>query len=195
MAALSPASLQRGRRSFYVFNTLNSASFLLLSGSFVTLYALSLGAGNAMVGLLNAFGYATFFFLPLGKRIVRGRSILKVFGWAWFWRFVAVSPALLAPFFAARGMDGLGFALILVGVALFNMLRGIGLIGNNPVLANLADGGAGGKRGDRGAFIVNASIVASLAGMATNLVVALVIGKTAPPWAFAAAMGVGIASA
>jgi HEAT repeat protein len=193
MASLSPASLQRGRRSFLLFNTLNSASFVLLSGSFITLYAMSLGASNATVGLLNAFGYGTFFFLPLGKRIVRGRSILKVFGWAWFWRFVAVSPALLAPLFVARGMDGVGFALILVGIALFNMLRGIGLIGNNPVLANLADGGAGGKRADRGTFLVNVTIVASLAGMATNLVIALIIGSVAPPWAFAAAMGFGVA--
>ncbi len=193
MAPLSPAALQRGRRSFYAFNTLNSASFVLLSGSFITLYALSLGASNATVGLLNAFSYGTFFFLPLGKRIVRERSILKVFGLAWFWRFIAMSPALAAPFFVARGYDGLGFALILVGVAFFNMLRGIGLIGNNPVLANLADGGAGAKRSDRGAFLVNVSIVASLAGMGTNLAVALVIGRAAPPWAFAAAIGIGIA--
>jgi HEAT repeat protein len=193
MASLSPASLQRGRRSFYLFNTLNSASFVLLSGSFVTLYALSLGASNATVGLLNAFSYGTYFFLPLGKRIVRERPILKVFGWAWFWRFVGVSPALLAPLFVAHGMDGVGFALILVGIALFNMLRGVGLIGNNPVLANLADGGVDGKRTDRGAFLVNVSIIASLAGMAANLLVALVIGRAAPPWAFASAMGIGIA--
>jgi HEAT repeat protein len=193
MAPLSPAGLRRGRRSFLLFNTLNSASFVLLSGSFITLYALSLGASNAMVGLLNAFGYGTFFFLPLGKRIVRGKPILRVFALAWFWRFVAASPALLAPLFASRGMDGVGFALILVGVALFNTLRGVGLIGNNPVLANLADGGAGGRRADRGAFLVNVSIVASLAGMAANLVIALVIGRAADPWTFAAAMGAGIA--
>lgn len=82
---------------------------------------------------------------------------------------------------------------MLVGVALFNMLRGIGLIGNNPVLANLADGGGGLRRSDRGAFLVNVSITSSLAAMGTNLVIALVIGTEAPPWAFAAAMGVGIA--
>ena len=193
MAPLSPAGLQRGRRSFFLFNALNSASFILLSGSFVTLYALSLGASNAMIGLLNAFGYGTFFFLPLGKRIVRDKPVLRVFALAWFWRFVAASPALLAPYFASRGMDGVGFALILIGIALFNMLRGVGLIGNNPVLASLADGGAGSKRADRGAFLVNVSIVASLAGMATNLVIALVIGRAADPWVFAAAMGAGIA--
>jgi HEAT repeat protein len=193
MASLSPAGLRKARNSFLFFNTLNSASFVLLSGSFVTLYALSLGASNVVVGLLNAFSYGTFFFLPLGKRIVRERPILKVFGWAWFWRFVGISPALLAPIFVAQGMEGIGLALLLFGVALFNILRGVGLIGNNPVLVNLADGGAEGKRADRGAFLVNVSIVASIAGIAANLVVAFVIGRSAPPWAFASAMGVGIA--
>jgi HEAT repeat protein len=193
MVPLSPAALQRGRRSFFVFNSLNSASFVLLSGSFITLYALSLGASNATIGLLNAFAYGTYFFLPLGKRMVQGRSILKVFGLAWFWRFVAVCPAILAPYFVSRGMPGLGFALILVGIALFNMLRGIGLIGNNPVLAHLASGGANGKRADRGAFLVNVQIIGSLAGMGANLLVALLIGTKAPPWDFAAAMGIGVA--
>jgi hypothetical protein len=193
MATLSPAGLQKGRRSFYAFNSLNSISFVLVSGSLVTLYALSLGASNAIIGLLNAFGYGTFFFLPLGKRLVREKPIVKVFGLAWFWRYIAMAPALLAPFLVAQGLYGLAFALILLGVALFNILRGVGLIGNNPVLANLADGGAGGKRSDRGAFLVNVSIISSLAGMGTNLLVALVIGQAAPPWAFAAAIAVGIA--
>jgi MFS family permease len=193
MASLSPAALQKGRRSFFAFNTLNSLSFVLLSGSILTLYALSLGASNALIGILNAFGYGTFFFLPLGKRLVRHRSIVKVFGLAWFWRFIAMTPALLAPFLVLQGLHALAFALMLLGVALFNLLRGVGLIGNNPVLANLADGGAGVRRSDRGAFLVNVSITSSLAAMGTNLIVAIVIGSDAPPWAFAAAMGVGIA--
>lgn len=193
MSSLSPAELERGRRSFFTFNGLNSASFILLSGSFVTLYALSLGASNATIGLLNAFAYGTYFFLPLGKRLVRTRPIIQVFGRAWFWRFIAATPALLAPWLAAKGLSGLGFALILLGIALFNVIRGVGLIGNNPVLANLADGGSGSQRSDRGAFLVNVSIVASLAGMGTNLIISLVIGRSAPPWAFAAAMGLGIA--
>lgn len=193
MTAFSPAVLYKARRSFFAFNTLNSASFVLVSGSILTLYALSLGASNAMVGVLNALGYGTFFFLPLGKRLVRSRPIVKVFGLAWLWRYLAMAPALLAPFLVAQGLHGLAFALIVLGVALFNLFRGIGLIGNNPVLANLADGGAGAKRGDRGAFLVNVSILSSLAGMGTNLAVALVIGRAAPPWAFAAAMGIGLA--
>jgi len=193
MPLLSPAELRRGRRSFFVFNALNSVSFILVSGSLITLYALSLGASNAAIGALNAFASATYFLLPLGKRLVRHRPIIEVFGKAWLWRYASMAPALLAPLLASAGASGAAIAAIMVGVALFNVLRGVGMIGNNPVLANLADGGSGGKRSDRGAFLVNAQIAASIAGMATNLAVAVAIGKSAPPWAFALAVGVGIA--
>jgi HEAT repeat protein len=193
MPPLSPAALQKARRSFFFFNALNSVSFLLVSGSLITLYALSLGASNAVIGVLNAFASATFFLLPLGKRLVRDRPIIEVFGRAWLWRYVSMVPALLAPLLSRAGAQGAAIATILVGVALFNALRGVGMIGNNPVLAHLADGGSGGKRSDRGAFLVNAQIAASIAGMITNLIVALSLGRSAPSWAFALAVGVGIA--
>jgi len=193
MPPLSPAALKKARNGFFAFNALNSVSFLLVSGSLITLYALSLGASNAAIGALNAFASATFFLLPLGKRLVRRRPIMRVFGRAWLWRYVSMAPALFAPILAKAGARGAAIATIMVGVALFNALRGVGMIGNNPVLANLADGGPGGKRADRGAFIVNAQIAASVAGMATNLAVALAIGRSAPSWAFALAVGFGIA--
>jgi HEAT repeat protein len=193
MPPLSPAELKGARRSFFAFNALNSVSFLLVSGSLITLYALSLGASNAVIGALNAFAAAAMMFLPLGKRLVRHRPIIEVFGRAWLGRYAAMAPALLAPALAAVGAKGAALASIMVGVAAFNLLRGVGMIGNNPVLANLADGGSGGKRSDRGTFLVNAQIVASIAGMITNLAVALSIGESAPPWAFALSVGIGIA--
>ncbi|HTX73206.1 MAG TPA: hypothetical protein VMC79_10315 [Rectinemataceae bacterium] len=193
MPSLSPAALTRARSSFYVFNALNSFSFILLSGSFVTLYALRLGASNSLVGTLNAFAYGTFFFLPLGKRLVRSRSIVSVFGWAWVYRYLAMLPALAAPLVLSAGNPVLAFGLILAAVALFNVFRGVGLIGNNPVLANLASGGPGGRRADKGAFLVNVQIASSVAALATNLAVALVIGQDTEPWIFAAAMGLAIA--
>ncbi|HET7839148.1 MAG TPA: HEAT repeat domain-containing protein [Rectinemataceae bacterium] len=193
MSQLSPAQLRRARKSFFVFNGLNSFSFILLSGSFITLYALRLGASNALVGALNAFGYITFFFLPLGKRLVKGMPIVKVFGWAWAIRYFAMLPALAAPILVAAGWPGPAFGLILAGVAGFNVARGVGLIGNNPVIAHLADGGKAGRRSDRGTFLVNLSIVSSLTGMAANLGVALILGKTASPELYAVTMGFGIA--
>lgn len=171
--ALSPAKLKKARSSFYVFNTMNSFSFVLLSGSFITLFALRLGASDSLVGLLNSFGYATYFFLPLGKRLVARSRIVAVFGWGWFLRYLAMVPVLAAPFLASRGHPGLAFGLIAAGVLGFNIFRGIALIGNNPVLASLAEGR------DRGSFLVNVQIVNNLSGMATNLLVAFALARFA----------------
>lgn len=171
--ALSPARLKAARNSYYIFNALNSFSFVFLSGSFITLFAMKLGASNAVVGLLNSFGYATYFFLPLGKRLVRRHSIVGVFSWGWLLRFFAMVPILASPYLAAHGQTALALGLILAGVALFNFFRGFALIGNNPVLAFLAEGR------DRGAFVVNIVIVNNIAGIATNLLAAFALGKSA----------------
>jgi HEAT repeat protein len=194
MATLSPATLKRARDSFYAYNALNSASFTLLSGSFLTLFALSLGASNALVGLLNALGYITFFFLPLGKRLVRRRPIVSVFGWTWVLRNASMLPILAAPFLVSRGATGAAFGLVLAGAALFNFFRGVGLIGNNPVLAFLSEGGAGSKRQDKGAFLVTVSIVGSLATLAANLAIALLLGRKASTAIYAAGIGAGVAA-
>ncbi len=188
---LSPARLKSARNAYYVFNILNSFSFVLLSGSFITLFALRLGASNSFVGLLNAFGYGTFFFLPFGKRLVRSFPIVKVFGYAWAGRYLAMIPVLVAPLFAAWGKPGIAFGLIIAGTAGFSVFRGAALIGNNPVLALL--GGEGGHgSADRGAFLMNISIINSLAGMAASLLVAIILGRSAETWVYALSMGLGI---
>jgi HEAT repeat protein len=191
MAALSPARLTKARGSYFVFNVLNSLSFVFLSGSFVTLFALRLGATNATVGALNALSYATFFFLPVGKALVRRFRIVGVFGWAWVARYLAMVPALAAPFFAAGGEPGAALGLILASTAGFHIARGVGLIGNNPVLVSLADGGGAGK--DRGAFLQNVHIIGSIASTLTSLAAALVLGRSASARIYAFAMGAGIA--
>ena len=186
-SVLSPARLKAARRSFYVFNVFNSFSFVLLSGSFVTLFALRLGASASFVGLLNACAYANYFFLPLGKRLVKRHRIVEVFGWGWMLRYVSMLPLLAAPLLAAAGLPGPGFGLILAGVALFNVFRGVGLIGNNPVLASLAEGR------DSGAFLVNVQIVNNLAAMGTSLLAAFLLGRMGGSGLYLLLIGLGIA--
>ena len=60
---LSPSRLRTARRGFNIFNFFNSASFVLVSGSFLTLLAIRMGASNAVVGILNAIAYSTFFMI------------------------------------------------------------------------------------------------------------------------------------
>jgi len=184
--SLSPARQKQARNSFFAFNILNSFSFVLLSGSFITLYALKLGASASFVGLLNALGYVTFFFLPVGKGLVKRKAIISIFGGAWLLRSVSMLPVLAAPFLAAAGHQGAAFGCIIAGVATFNVFRGIGLIGNNPVLAFLSEGR------DKGAYLITIQIISSLTGMATSLLAALLLGRSAGMGYYVFLIGIGV---
>ena len=89
---------------------------------------------------------------------------------------------------AARGQQDTALLLLILATAGFNIFRGIGLIGNNPVLAQL-----GGNR-DRGAFLSNLQIINSLVSIATYLVVALVLGRSASLVHYALFLAAGIVS-
>ena len=188
MSPITPGRLRRLRDTWYLFTVLNAFSFSLLSGSVITLFALSLGASGTAVGALNAFGFATFFFMPLGRILISRIRIVDAFGWGWVLRYVFMLPVLAAPFLADRGRADAALFLVLATTAGFNVFRGIGLIGNNPVLALL-----GGDR-DRGAFLSNVQIINSLVSIATYLAVALLLGRSASPARYALFLGAGIAA-
>lgn len=191
-APLSPKRLHEARRVFNIFNFFNSFSFVFVSGSFLTLFAIRLGASNAVVGILNAIGYATFFFMPVGKSLVRKKPIVWTFGWAWTARYIALIPVLFAPAAAASGHRGAALGLLASGAIGFAVFRGIALIGNNPVVAFLASGGGEKPRSDRGRFMITNSLINSVAGMAGGLVLAFSLGQNATPLSYALGVGAGI---
>ncbi|MEI6873766.1 MAG: MFS transporter [Spirochaetota bacterium] len=185
--SLTPGARARARKHYDAFNMFNASSFVILSGSMVTLFALKLGASASQVGLLNAMTYVSFFFMPLGKRLVMSQPIVTVYFWGWLFRYLLMVPVLAAPLLVASGQAGVAFTVLLAGTAGFNIARGIGMIGNNPVLAHLAEGG------DRGAFISRIQIFGNLAALATNLAVSLVLGRSAGTLVYSVLIGVGIA--
>ena len=185
---LTPGRLRRLRATQYLFSALNSLSFSLLSGSIITLYALRLGASGTAIGALSAFASLTFFFMPVGRALIVRRRIIDVFGWGWILRYISMIPVLVTPVFVARGRLDIALLLLILATAGFNLFRGVGMIGNNPVLAFL-----GGDR-DRGAFLSNLQIINSLASIGTYLAVALALGRNASPFRYALFMGVGIVS-
>jgi len=190
--AISPGKLQKARSKFYYFNFLNSFSFVFVSGSFLTLFAIRLGASKAIVGLLNAVAYLTFFLMPAGKKLVQKHPIVKVFGWGWVSRYIALLPVLFAPLLSAKGHNGAALGLLVAGTTGFAISRGVALIGNNPVVGFLASGGGEKPRSDRGQFIVNTSIINSLASMVSGLLIAIFLGEQASPWSYALGVGIGI---
>ena len=193
-APLSPNRLRSARRGFNIFNFFNSFSFVFVSGSFLTLFAIRLGASNAVVGILNAIAYSTYFMMPIGKRIVQRKPIVWTFGWAWVGRYTALVPMLFAPLLAARGHTGAALGLLIAGAAGFAVFRGIALIGNNPVVGFLASGGGEKPRSDRGQYMVTNSLINSVASMISGLLLALFLGEQANPWAYAIGIGFGIAA-
>ncbi len=192
-APLSLARLKSARRDFNIFNLLNSFSFVFVSGSFITLFAVRLGASNAVVGILNAIAYSTYFLMPLGKRVVKFKPIIWTFGWAWVGRYTALVPILFAPMAAAGGHEGIAIGLLIAGTAGFALSRGVGMIGNNPVIAYIASGGGDKPRSDRGEYVVTTSIASSVASMVSGLLLALFLGEDASPGTYAIGVGIGIA--
>ena len=183
---LSPYRLSKARDLYNLFNVFNSLSWQFLTGNIVTLFALRLGANSTYIGTLTAVMYLTFFFLPLGKLLTSRFSMTKIFGTAWIARAIGMTPVLFVPFVFASGRQDLALLLILLGTAFFHVTRGIGMIGNNPILSFLASGP------DRGSYTTQIQIINSAVGMLGGFIIALLLGRDPPLFLYVIIVGVGI---
>jgi MFS family permease len=188
---LGPISRAKARKRYLAFNFLNAFSFVFLSGNVITLFAMSFTDSASTIGLLTMFGFATFFFLPVGRFVARGKPLVKVFGVSWILRYLGMLPSLAIPFAVQWGASWLATPLLVVSVFLFNAFRGVGLIGNNPVMAHLAEGS------DRGRFLTTVEISGSISAIATTVILAVALRLFASDpvsgaWTYAALILVGI---
>jgi hypothetical protein len=183
---LSPYRLDKARAIFRMFNVFNALSWNLLVGSIITLFALRLGASSTYIGLLSALVYISFFFLPLGKILARRFKIISIFSSAWILRALGMAPVIIAPLPAHLGHKDIALALTMLGVAIFHIIRGIGMIGNTPVLSNLSSGP------DRGGFLTQIQIINSAAGMLSGFAIAIILGKDPPLFFYSIIMTAGI---
>jgi MFS family permease len=186
VVTLSPYRLGKARDLYNIFSVFNSLSWQFLVGNIITLFALRLGANSTYIGTLNAVLYVAFFFLPLGKALTSRYSVVKIFSTAWIWRAIGMLPALFAPMAFAAGNRDLALLLILLGAAFFHIIRGIGLVGNNPILSFLSAGP------DRGAYMTQIQIINSAVGMFAGFVIALLLGRDPPLFLYAIIIAVGI---
>ncbi|GHU90361.1 MFS transporter [Spirochaetia bacterium] len=185
-APLSPYRLSKARDLYNVFNVFNSLSWNFLVGSIVTLFAMRLNASSTYIGLLSAVVYIAFFFLPLGKILAKRFSIVGVFSFAWTWRALSMIAAVFAPVAAAAGRRDLALGLLLLGVGLFHITRGIGMIGNNPVLSSLSAGP------DRGSYMTQIQIINSATGMFSGFAIAILLGRDPPLYLYSIIIALGI---
>ncbi|MDR2729894.1 MAG: MFS transporter [Treponema sp.] len=188
MTALSPYRLSKAREVYNYFNIFNAISWNLLVGIIITLLALRLGATSTYIGLLGASFYVSLFMLTFGKIFARKISIIKIYSFTWITRSVCMLLAVAAPFLGYAGHHNLALAFVLIGIYLFQLFRGIGMIGNNPVLSQLAAGP------DRGSYLTQIQIVGSAIGMFGSFIMALVLGMEPPVFIYSILLMLGVVS-
>jgi len=185
-AQLSPYKLRKARETYNYFNVFNAISWNLTVGVIITLFALRLGASSTYIGLLSSSFYLSLFLLPLGKILARRFSIIGIFSLTWMIRSVCMILAVAAPFVDYAGHRNIALLLIILGVFLFNAFRGVGMIGNNPVLSELAHGP------DRGSYMTQIQIINSAIGMVSSFLIAMALGIEPPIFLFSILLGAGV---
>jgi MFS family permease len=185
-AALSPYRLGKARELFNVFNVFNALSWNFLAANIITLFAMRLEASSTYIGLLSALLYISFLFLPLGKLLSKKFSIVGIFAFTWAIRAVTMLLAVAAPFAEMAGNRDRALGLLLLGVLLFHFLRGIGMIGNTPVLNELAVGP------DRGSYMTQIQIINSAIGMFAGFAIAMILGRDPPIYFYSIILLAGI---
>ncbi|MDR0583006.1 MAG: MFS transporter [Treponema sp.] len=183
---LSPYRLGKARDVYNYFNVFNALSWNLLVGSIITLFAMRLGASSTYIGLVNAMVYVSYFFLPLGKVLARRFSIISIYGFAWTWRAICMLLVVAAPIAEYAGRRDVALLLTILGVFAFHFFRGIGMIGNNPVLSALAAGP------DRGSYLTQVQIVNSAVTMFGSFLVAMALGREPPIYLYSILLASGV---
>ncbi|MDR0730394.1 MAG: MFS transporter [Treponema sp.] len=183
---LSPFRLSKARDRYNLFNVFNSLSWNFLVGSVITLFIMRLHVSSTFIGLINALLYVSFFFLPLGKVLARRFSIVSIFSTAWIGRALAMAITLAAPFAVLSGHRDLALLLTALGVGLFHVIRGVGMISNNPILSSLSEGP------DRGSYMTQIQIINSATGMFSSFALAVLLGREPPLALYAVILFLGI---
>jgi len=186
MIPLSPYRLGKARDAYNYFNVFNAISWNLLVGIIITLFALRLGATTTFIGLMSAAFYIALFLLPLGKLLTRRFSIIGIFSFTWIARSICMLLAVAAPFVDYAGHTNTALLLVMLGVLLFHLFRGVGMIGNNPVLSLLASGP------DRGSYMTQIQIINSAIGMSGSFIIAMVLGMEPPVFVFSILLSLGV---
>jgi MFS family permease len=183
---LSPYRLKKAREVFNLFNVFNALSWNLLVGSIITLFAIRLGASSTYIGTLSALLYVAFFFLPFGKALSKKFSIVGIFSFTWTLRAIGMITVVFAPIAAHLGHHDTALGLTMLGVAIFHVVRGIGMIANNPVLSNLSMGP------DRSSYMTQIQIINSAVGMFSGFAIAVILGKEPGLYLYSIIMVAGI---
>ncbi len=183
---LSSEERRRGRAKLLWFGVFNALSFTLLTGNLVSLYILRLGASNGLVGVIASFSYAAFFMLFLGRSLVPRVGVIRLFAWAWAFRYAAFMPVLFAPVFLLSGQTSLTFLLVGAGVLGFHLFRGVGIVANAPLFGGFSD------HTDRGRLMSQFQMIAAVVTVLIGVAVAYMLGRETEIGRYTLFLGAGV---
>lgn len=172
--------------TYYRFMAFNVVSFSFLAGNIIILYALRLGASNALVGAIAASYQLTFLFTLIGRRIVHRVGAVKLFGRFWAIRYVLMVPVIFTTLPALNRNAGIALTVVAVAALLFNAAKGIGLTAMRPIVGELP------PPRERGAFLSSVQLIVQIAAIATGLIMAAVLGEDQPLSRYSLLISLGV---
>ena len=182
---LTPRQMRTAQRNFTLFSFLNVVSFHLLTGNLIALYALRLGAGDLLVGVLYSFLPLGQLVPLLGRLVVRRLGTVRTMGIFWIARYALMSPILLAPLFA-NSTAPVSIWLIAASAVGFNLARGIAITGHNAIVGAIT------TENERGSFLSRNQLVIHAAGIGAGLAIGLLLQEESPLYVYSLLMGAGI---
>lgn len=171
---------------YYRFSIFNVISFSLLAGNIIVLYALRLGAGSVLVGLIAASYQVTFVFSLIGRGLIGRFGAVKLFGYFWLIRYVLMVPVVFTSLPAIRDRSYLVLTIVTFCAFAFNIAKGIGLTATKPIIGEIP------PHRERGTFISNQHLITNLGAVVAALVMAIVLGQDAALWRYSVLLAVGI---
>ena len=186
MKGYSISKKRKGRRYYNFFGLFNEFSYTLLVGNIITLYLLRLNVSNSFIGLISSFSYLSFFFIIFGKKLLIKLNIVKTMGWTWLLRNIVLIPMIFSPYFVNQGRIRIAGLIIFICLLFFHIIRGIGLVGNSPLVRELSAGK------DRGKFLSTYQIIVNLAVLIASITIIIFLRPETPVSIFSGFFILGI---
>ncbi len=186
MEGYSISKKRKGRRNYNLFGLFNEFSFTLVVGNVLILFLIRLDASSSFIGLIASLNYLSFLFILLGKRIIRKLTIVKTMGWAWLLRNTVLLPMIFSPYFASQGKYKTALSIIFLSLFTFYIARGIGLVGNSPLVRELSAGK------DRGKFLSTYQILVNISILLSSITIVIFLKAEAPLYIFSGFFALGI---
>lgn len=177
---------RKGRRNYNLFGLFNEFSYTLIVGNVIVIYLIKLNASNSFIGLISSFSYISFFFIIFGKRVLKRLKIVRTMGWTWLLRNTVLLPMIFSPYFASRGNNRTAASIIFLSLFLFHMVRGIGLVGNSPLVGELSAGK------DRGKFLSTYQTLVNISVLLASVTIVIFLKPEAPLFIFSIFFILGI---